>query len=497
MWVQNILSELTLANVACTVHQNIQPPDLPPTCPSHAHSHTRTPSGLLRMPDKEASERVHDVLLRWDAGVCQVGMDEAFLDMTRHAFEQPRPDEDVSTAASQGAAAAAAAARPAPDTSTSTPASSETHWGEATCLARVEAAIAKMRAEISEATGGLTASAGIGPNRMIAKIASDMRKPDGQFLVLPTKEAVLAFIEPLAVRKVGGIGKVTASILDRLGITECHHLFAERRLLSLLFSRSSFRFFVRSSLGIASTTSAGVAFAEPSAAGRKSISTERTFGNMSDPAKLRQKCRELCASLASDVAKHNLEGRNMGLKLKTVGFTVISRASTLPAHVSTAAQLEAAALAILNKELLQAEEGLHLRLMGVRLSALRIVGSGAAPKPSGGLHRFLETKKPISVDFQEEHPSAEPTVPVAAVGDHEAMLAGHAAEPGGAMEERRICPVCQSVLESSCDANDHIDNCLSKRAIREMLKDPVGPTHRPKKKARTKGPLDGFLQRPS
>src|SRR2546423_2434900 len=65
----------------------------------------------------------------------------------------------------------------------------------------------------------LTASAGIGPNKLIAKIASDLNKPNGQFEVKP--EQVPAFMEKLPVRKLWGIGEVTEQRLDKLGIASC------------------------------------------------------------------------------------------------------------------------------------------------------------------------------------------------------------------------------------------------------------------------------------
>ena len=61
---------------------------------------------------------------------------------------------------------------------------------------------------------GLTASAGIAPNKFLAKIASDWNKPDGQFVIRPTK--VLEFLQPLPVRKVPGVGKVTQARLEQL-----------------------------------------------------------------------------------------------------------------------------------------------------------------------------------------------------------------------------------------------------------------------------------------
>ena len=72
------------------------------------------------------------------------------------------------------------------------------------------AVVREMRAKVKVATNGLTCSAGLGPNFMVAKIASDVNKPDGQCAVpLHSVERLLGFLRPVPVRKVGGVGKVT------------------------------------------------------------------------------------------------------------------------------------------------------------------------------------------------------------------------------------------------------------------------------------------------
>ncbi|WP_068803610.1 DNA polymerase IV [Thauera phenolivorans] len=76
---------------------------------------------------------------------------------------------------------------------------------------------ARIRAEV-----GITASAGIAPNKFIAKVASDWNKPDGQFLVTPAE--VDAFAAALPVKKIFGVGKVTAARLAQLGVTTCGDL---------------------------------------------------------------------------------------------------------------------------------------------------------------------------------------------------------------------------------------------------------------------------------
>lgn len=77
----------------------------------------------------------------------------------------------------------------------------------------------RIRAEV-----GITASAGIAPNKFIAKVASDWNKPDGQFVVRP--QDVDAFVAALPVKKIFGVGKVTAGKLNRLGVNTCGDLRA-------------------------------------------------------------------------------------------------------------------------------------------------------------------------------------------------------------------------------------------------------------------------------
>ncbi|MEX3955355.1 DNA polymerase IV [Trinickia sp. EG282A] len=87
--------------------------------------------------------------------------------------------------------------------------------GSATLMA------AEIRQRVRE-TVGVTVSAGVGPNKFVAKIASDWNKPDGLFVVRP--EEVDAFVAALPVRKIFGVGKVTAAKLEKLGIVTCADL---------------------------------------------------------------------------------------------------------------------------------------------------------------------------------------------------------------------------------------------------------------------------------
>ncbi|XP_032704174.1 DNA polymerase kappa isoform X2 [Lontra canadensis] len=224
-----------------------------------------------------------------------------------------------------------------------------------------EEVVKEIRFRIEQKTT-LTASAGIAPNTMLAKVCSDKNKPNGQYQILPSRQAVVDFIKDLPIRKVSGIGKVTEKMLKALGIITCTELYQQRALLSLLFSETSWHHFLHISLGLGSThlTRDGE---------RKSMSVERTFNEISKAEEQYSLCRELCSELAQDLQKEGLKGRTVTIKLKNVNFEVKTRASTVSSVVSTAEEIFAIA-----KELLRTEidadfpHPLRLRLMGVRLS---------------------------------------------------------------------------------------------------------------------------------
>lgn len=87
---------------------------------------------------------------------------------------------------------------------------------------------------------------------MLAKVCSDKNKPNGQFVLESSQEAVAEFIKDLPIRKVSGIGNVTEQLLGCLGITTCQDLWQKRELLCLLFSETSYEHFMRIALGIGS-----------------------------------------------------------------------------------------------------------------------------------------------------------------------------------------------------------------------------------------------------
>ncbi|CAJ1396227.1 unnamed protein product [Effrenium voratum] len=253
-----------------------------------------------------------------------------------------------------------------------------------------EEVVQEMRGRVKAATG-LTCSAGIGPNRMIAKIASDERKPDGQTRILPTREAVLSYMDALPVRKIPGCGKVLEQqIACILQVQSCREV---REINSLWRLRRAFQssrpktysFLLRACLGLSGDEVAEDG-EEVGAVGRKSLSCERTFRQESCPEELRVKLRDLCRQVSEDMAAAvpPLAARCVALKAKSTNFEVRNKQLNVPRPVGFShtfgekagdAEAQVAQVAQelykLLEPILEEQLPCSLRLMGVRVSGFR------------------------------------------------------------------------------------------------------------------------------
>ncbi|KAI4298561.1 hypothetical protein L6164_032107 [Bauhinia variegata] len=206
----------------------------------------------------------------------------------------------------------------------------------------------ELRASVYEETG-LTCSAGVAPNRLLAKVCSDINKPNGQFVLPNNRMAVVTFVSSLPIRKIGGIGKVTEHILrDAIGIHTCEQMLQKGSFICALFSQST--------AGLGKTD-------HPQARLRKSISNERTFSATEDEAHLYKILADLAEMLSADMQKEGLCGRTLTLKLKTASFEVRTRAMTLQKYISSSEDILKHA-----SKLLKAELPISLRLIGLRVS---------------------------------------------------------------------------------------------------------------------------------
>ena len=174
-----------------------------------------------------------------------------------------------------------------------------------------------IKRSILEATG-LTASVGIGPNRLIAKLGSEQRKPDGLTVVAP--DEVLDFLAPLPVSRLRGLGRQTQKIVDRLGLRTIGQLRAlPLAVLEQHLGKRAAASFNYQSLGIASDQ------VVPNQT-RKSISKETTFASdVRDAAVLQDTLRTLAADVARTARREGLAGGVVTLKIRFAGFETYTR----------------------------------------------------------------------------------------------------------------------------------------------------------------------------
>jgi DNA polymerase IV len=206
----------------------------------------------------------------------------------------------------------------------------------------------------------LVASIGVAPNKFLAKIASDLRKPDG--LVVVDGDAVQEFLDPLPIARVWGVGKVTAGVFDRLGVTTVRDLrLLDREVLLREFGRQG-EHFARLARGLDN---------RPVVPDReaKSISHETTFAaDLTDADALRAWLLELTEHVGRRLRSHKLRGRTVQLKVRFSDFRTITRSRTLEQPTNLTGVIWRAAGELLTNALPAHHDG--VRLLGIGLSGL-------------------------------------------------------------------------------------------------------------------------------
>jgi len=211
----------------------------------------------------------------------------------------------------------------------------------------------RIRAELR-----LVASVGVAPNKFVAKIASDVKKPDALVVIGP--EEVQDFLDPLPVGRIWGVGKVTGQVFERLAIRTIGQL---RKMspdtLTELFGSSGEHYWQ-----LAHGIDERQVVPDREA---KSISSETTFAeDISDMEILRAWLVDLVEQVARRLRHHNLKGRSVELKVRFADFKTISRSLTLAAPTSITQELLDAGVELLTKHL--PSRHLPIRLLGFGVS---------------------------------------------------------------------------------------------------------------------------------
>ncbi len=233
-------------------------------------------------------------------------------------------------------------------------------------LATASATAAEIRARILAETG-LTASAGISYNKFLAKLASDHRKPNGQFVVTPAMGP--AFVAALPVKKFHGVGPVTAAKMNRLGILTG----ADLRRQSVEFLQQHF--------GKAGPWYHAIAHGRDERAvvpdrPRKSSGSETTFADdLSNPADIEAGVGAMADEVWAWCEKARAFGRTVTVKIKYADFQLCTRSRTLPAQVTSQDSLRDVSIDLVRTVFPPAK---GIRLVGVTVSSFE-TEEAAAP----------------------------------------------------------------------------------------------------------------------
>ena len=222
-----------------------------------------------------------------------------------------------------------------------------------------------LKERIAAATGGVTGSVGIGSSKLMAKIASDLDKPDGLVVVPPGTE--LEVLHPLPVTRLGGVGPATAERLHQVGVKTVADL-AAKSLPDLVALAGRAHGTGLYALARAEDDRPVVAEREA-----KSISQEETFArDLTDLAVLGRYVDGMAARVGSRLRAAAYSGRTVTLKLRRYDFTTLTRSQTLP-HPTDDPRVIAS---IAHRLLAEAGTQGGLRLLGVGVSGLSLYAQG-------------------------------------------------------------------------------------------------------------------------
>ncbi|KAK9373633.1 uncharacterized protein V1513DRAFT_448750 [Lipomyces chichibuensis] len=417
----------------------------------------------------EKSNAIRMILSEYDPRHCAMTLDEAYLNITEYCAKVTKDREEV---------------------------------------------VSEMRRRIFETTG-LTVSAGIGPNSRVAKIASNVNKPNGQCAIANDREAVMEFMCNLPVRKITGVGYVLERQLLALDVNSCGEIYRKSALLYQIFTDTTMTFLLNCYLGLGSTEVKPIDQYE-----RKSVGCERSFRAISEMAQMKQKLQHVAEDLEKDCKRLNLAGRKLGLKLKKATFEQISRQRPMPRPINTASDFYRYGLQMLEKEL-----PITVRLIGLRITDLvnlshegpmktflkgqRRHNDRLEDEPSTSMNIHAEFKglvdgSPDMHDDEEigelvmmiqgsqeedasgvidDYRSSAKAIAARDIKNEEELV--HNTEPaleseslplstdsGGSSTALVSCPICGNQVSADDQAlNHHVDWCLSRGAIREAVKE--------------------------
>jgi DNA polymerase-4 len=287
------------------------------------------------------SEQIREIMLRFSPLVEPLSLDEAFIDVT----------------------------------------GSELLFGPAAEIG------GRIKREIRESVR-LVASVGVAPNKFLAKIASDIAKPDGFVVVDP--QGVQAFLDPLPVGRLWGVGRVTGASMEQLGF----RTIGQVRATSVEILKEHFGAAGEHLWQLAHGIDERLVVPDREA---KSISHETTFAeDIDDREVLRAWLVELAEQVACRLRRHNLRGRTVQLKIRFADFRTITRSKTVAQPTDITDEIGRTAVELL--ENCSVAQGQKIRLVGVGVTGFESTGIEGVQKVQQSLFADEERDKHANLD---------------------------------------------------------------------------------------------------
>jgi DNA polymerase IV len=223
----------------------------------------------------------------------------------------------------------------------------------------------KVKQTVFEASG-LKSTVGVGTNKLVTKVASDLAKPDGLLVVPPGEEE--KFMRPLSIRKIPGLGPKTSLIFEHRGVMTCGDLVDFKTPDVKKYFGNQGLYFQEAARGIDDS--------EVSTEGeRKSLSVEETFEvDLGDLETLSECTRRMSEELGTSLREEGLSARTIQIKIRFGDFTTLVRSVTLDEPTCVARVIAQTAMNLLKKN---KDDGVKLRLFGI--STRNFVTDSAKP----------------------------------------------------------------------------------------------------------------------
>ncbi|KII65153.1 DNA polymerase kappa [Thelohanellus kitauei] len=339
---------------------------------------------------ESASHAIHSILIKYDPDMTPSGLDEAYLNLSHHITSEDDLNE------------------------------------------KTLEIVTKIKREILEVTN-LTCTIGVGHSRQMAKICSNVNKPDGYYIQLQNSNDEVTcrdFMFKQPVGRISGVGHVTENLLKSIGVLTCKDIYELRHKVLYSFGLNRSLWLFSCSLGVDEPCREVKSKLK---AKQHTIGVERTFQPTSDINILYNTLEFLSAKVCESLRENNLETNKVTLKIKFDNFEVITRCNTSENVFDSSENIFGIAKELLSNEI---DGKKVVRLLGIRVNKIKRIEENRklGQKVTRTIDEYF-SKRPVAKD-QSDYVS---------------------------------CPICSNSIENNVrKINRHIDECLNHEYIKDL-----------------------------